>query len=45
MDNLQEDIEDLSPLELALFKRGLIEALLIKKGEIEPIPSSELWNY
>jgi hypothetical protein len=38
------DDEDLTPAELALLKRGLGEALLIKEGKIKSIPFSELWN-
>jgi electron transfer flavoprotein alpha/beta subunit len=36
--------EDLTPAELALLKRGLNEALLIKEGKIKSIPFSDLWN-
>jgi hypothetical protein len=42
--NIDADDEDLSPAELALLKRGLKEALLIKDGKIKSIPFSELWN-
>jgi hypothetical protein len=38
------DDEDMTPAELALMKRGLKEAMLIKEGKIKAIPISELWN-
>ena len=41
---IDADDEDLTPAELALLKRGLNEALLIKEGKIKSIPFSELWN-
>jgi hypothetical protein len=42
--SVNTDIEDLTLAEVALMKRGLQEALLIKEGKIKSIPFSELWN-
>lgn len=42
--NANADEENLTPEELELLKRGLIEALLVKEGTIKSIPFSELWN-
>ncbi len=36
--------ENLTENELALLKRGLIEAISIKEGKLKSIPFSELWD-
>jgi len=38
------DTDNLAPKEFALLQEAYQEALMIKKGQKQAIPASELWN-